>query len=249
MSERKAYAVNETYEETGGIVFAKHAIVARRIGAGQYADGEFSGVRCRRAPWADHCAETGIVPVSLMVDHGWHFECTGCGRRIDTDMAWIYEDGGEDPETTDEASRYKGWTPDAIIGTQDSMVFCDQRCHDEHQAYEAERTRVQNRWIERFKKIVLRRFPDAQLVNDPERYRGYHHAFACKRNGRWHIDQVIVAFEYPGMKYGAAHLEYRWQDQNWLRKRAEKPHFTCCGGDKDAFEAWAKDQLAKRSTP
>lgn len=241
MGEVKAYAVTEKYESTGGIVFAKHAVVARRMGADIWADGEFSEVSCRRARWADHCAETGIVPAGLCVENGWHFECTGCGRRIDSDMAWLYEDGAGDPETCDEAVRYKGWTPDQVIGSQHSAVFCDQRCEDEHIAHEAERKRVQDRWIERFKKIVMTRFPDAVLIDDPERYRSHHHAYAFKRDGRWHIEQVAVAFTYPGMKYGPAMLEYLYRSPAYWRlpRRPEKPHFTCCGGDKDAFEAWA----------
>lgn len=46
----KAYSVTEEYENTGGIIFAEHNIVARRIGASEYADGDFHAVTCRRAP-------------------------------------------------------------------------------------------------------------------------------------------------------------------------------------------------------
>jgi hypothetical protein len=45
----KAFAVTEHDENTGAVIFAKHDIVARRIGADEYADGELSYVSCRRA--------------------------------------------------------------------------------------------------------------------------------------------------------------------------------------------------------
>src|SRR5687767_14229018 len=40
----RAYAVTEEDEGTGGIIFARHAIVARRAGANEYNGGEFHGV-------------------------------------------------------------------------------------------------------------------------------------------------------------------------------------------------------------
>ena len=53
MAKMKAYAVTEEDENTGGIIYAEHNIVARRLGANEYADGEIAYVSCRRAPWAD----------------------------------------------------------------------------------------------------------------------------------------------------------------------------------------------------
>lgn len=225
----KAFAVLENDEHTGAIFFADHAVIARRLGANEYGDGEFCNVSCRRAPWADGCAETGLVPAALMVANGWHFECTGCGVRIDEDLPHLDEDDG----------RYTDWSTRDIIGTQHSVVYCDQRCKDAHGAYLAEQRRRQERQVERFKKLVVRRFPEARLVNDPERRLGYHHAYCFRRGERWVVDQVFVAFEFPGSKFGAARLEYNQRSYG-----SRKPHFTCCGGDKDAFEAWARQQRA-----
>lgn len=240
-----AFAVTENSECTGAIIFSKHAVTARRLGANEYADGEFSGVTCKRAPWADHCAESGIVPAWLCIAHGWNFECSGCGVRIDADLLDRWREDAREGDSLGvmlaAARRRRRWKPEHVIGTQHSVVFCDQRCQDEHRAHEAERKRVQDRWIERFKKIIAQRFPDAEFIDEPERYRSHHHAYATKKDGRWHIDQVAVAFTFPGMKYGPARLEYSYRGANYsLRShRPDKPHFTCCGGDKTAFEAWA----------
>lgn len=232
----KAYAVNEKYENTGAIFFAKHDITARRMGADEYGDGELSYVTCRRAPWADHCAETGIVPVSLMVENGWHFECTGCGVRIDTDLCHIYEEEIDDPENTDKALRFKDWNTDDIIGHQHSQVFCNQACQDDHLAHRAECERRQDRVIARFRAIILRRFPGVEFPDDRERYRGYAHAYVTKLRGRWHVGQVHVPFNFPGQQFGPASLDYD-PDSSWQARR--KVRFYCTGGDKERFETFA----------
>lgn len=232
----KAYAVNDKDESSGAIYFAPHNIGARRAGANEYGDGELSYVTCNRAPWADHCAETGIVPVSLMVEHGWHFDCCGCGVRIDEDLCYLYDDEIEEPETCDRAIRYKGWTPAAVIGHQHSAVFCMQSCEDEHDAYVAERKRRQDRAIGRFKAIILRRFPGVEFVDITDGYRTSTHANAYKHKGRWRISQIHVPFNFPGQQHGPASLDYD-PDSSW--SAARKPRWMCAGGDKDAFEAFA----------
>lgn len=236
----KAFAVTENFESTGAIIFAKHAVVARRLGANEYADGEFSSVRCRRAPWADHCAETGIVPAALAVEHGWHFECMGCGQRIDEDLREHRLDAAYDRPFREKltiARRWRKWAPSKVVGSQHSAVFCDQQCKDELEAHKAERERRQDRAIAVFRAKVLKRFPAAEFV---ESEWDRPHAYAVKRNGRWKIEQVIIPFNFPGMKYGPA--QYRWDAHTRLRGQREKPRFTCCGGDKEAFEAWASGE-------
>ena len=105
-----AYAVTEDFEGMGGIVFARSNIEARKWGAREYNDGELGGMTCKRVPWADRYASERDIPISAMVDVGWHFECHGCGRRIDTDLAYTYDDGIEETESTDAALRYKGYS-------------------------------------------------------------------------------------------------------------------------------------------
>lgn len=233
----KAYAVNEKYESTGAIYFAHHDIVARRNGADEYAEGELSQVTCRRASWADQCAGTGIVPVSLMVANGWHFECSGCGVRIDDDLRFRYEEDIDDPEHTDQAVRFKGWSPDDIIGHQHSQVFCNQVCQDDHIAYHAECERRQDRAVARFKAFILRRFPGVEFPDDRERYRSYAHAYVYRTSdGRWHVGQVRVPFNFPGQQYGPASLDYD-AGSSWRRDR--KLNWSCAGGDKEPFETYA----------
>lgn len=211
-----AYAVTENNEGTGGIVFARHAVVARREGADQYGDGEFDYVSCRRAPWADHCAADHIVPVSLMVEHGWHFECGGCGCRIDSDIFWD-----------------RDVLPEDIIGTQHSTAYCTPLCEARHNLERAEAKHVETRWIRRFKKIVKRRFPEAEIIENDDRF-CRPHAYSAFRHGKRRVEQVIVSFRVPGLTVGPANLRI-----DTTGSKRGKPHWTCCNGDRDAFEAYA----------
>lgn len=213
---RKAFAVLEEYENTGGIIWAKTAVEARRIGADEYADGEFSNVSCRRAPWADPYFGKDL-PISEMVAHGWNFECSGCGVRIDSDLLWERDLEYED-----------------IIGHQHSLCFCTAVCEARYNLERAECKRVQTRWLRRFTKIVQRRFPDAK----PE----HNHAYATRRNGVVRLEQVSVAFDFPGREYGLAQL--RWdRNSSWQAER-KKPYYTCSNGDKAAFETYAAQTAA-----
>jgi hypothetical protein len=237
MSEQslKAYAVIENYESTGAIFFAKHAVTARRLGANEYADGDFSGVSCKRAKWADKYAGQ-VVPVSDLVAHGWRFECSGCGVTIDDTLHEWQERAFHFESLSDMlkiARRYRNWSPSDIIGHQHSQVFCDQRCKDEYEAHEAERKRRQENALQAMRLKVLKRFPNAQFSDDG------NHAYARYDKGRWKVQQCWAAFIFDGMKYGPAKLI--WDAPGSYRK-LEKAHFTCCSGDKDAFEAWAKSQ-------
>lgn len=239
MTDLKAFTVNEPMEYTGGIVFAKSNIVARRLGANEYNDGELGGMTVKRAPWADSFVGK-LVPASIMIAHGWHFECSGCGRRIDSDLADLWEnevqpeDSGRD--MVKARRRYCNWHPADVIGTQSSAVFCDQQCKDAHDAYRAE-CKAKETWaIEAFKAKILRRFPDAELINDPDRLRP--HAYATTHAGRIVVRQVVVEFAFPGMQYGPASL--RWESRASSRyRKAEKPYYSCCSGDREAFEAYA----------
>jgi len=218
-SALKAYAVLEEFENTGGIVYAKSAIEARRIGANEYADGDFSAVSCKRAPWADRYIGKGL-PIHIMVENGWHFDCQGCGRRIDSDYLW-------------ETDRQ----PEDIVGHQHSACYCDAVCEARETLDRAERKRLENRWLRRFAKIVKRRFPDAAPT--------HRHAY-CERdaNGRLRIGQVSVEFDFPGRQYSLAQL--RWdRDSSW-KADSRKPSWSCSSGDREAFEAYAAQGIEAR---
>ena len=218
MGALKAYAVLENCENTGGIVFAERSIVARRDGAGRYGDGDFSGVSCRRAPWADGYAGQPI-PVKVMIANGWHFECCGCGATIDED--WLYD---EDLPL------------DGVIGFQHSQVFCCEICEARHKLHLAIARDHERRAIEALKAFVLRRFPAAQFRSDGN---WKPHAYATEQRGAWHVAQAVVAFDFPGMKIGPASCRIERGGQNDRMVGPVWPEYSCCFGDKDAFEAWA----------
>ncbi|WQO67317.1 hypothetical protein U8C40_09495 [Sinorhizobium medicae] len=148
MMALKAYAVLEKDEYTGDIYFAPRAIVAAKAGANEYGDGELSYIQCRRAPWADAFAGKG-VPAKVAVDHGWHFECHGCGIQIDSDL--------------EEEHRLP---VDGIVGTMHGAVYCCARCKWKHMKREARRKQEEAAAIEDFKAIVRARFPDADFADD-----------------------------------------------------------------------------------
>ena len=69
---------------TSVVVFADHAVVARREGAIEL-DAEFGEVSCRRAAHFDELAP-GPVPREVLWGAGWWFECSKCGQRASEDM-------------------------------------------------------------------------------------------------------------------------------------------------------------------
>jgi hypothetical protein len=212
----KAFAVTEHDENTGAVIFAKHDIVARRIGADEYADGELSYVSCRRAPWADAYADKA-VPARVMIAHGWHFECSECGSRIDED--YLFDNR---------------LPVDCVVGTQHSHVFCCSKCARRWYSMKRRRKAEELRAIEAFKAVVRKRFPDAEFCDEEDQFRG-HHAYVTPERGGWNWQQVIVAFRFPGMKHGPAHFRMD-------SRHKPGPHlasYTCCNGDKEAFEAYA----------
>lgn len=214
----KAYAVLEKDEYTGDIYFAHHGIIAAKWGANEYADGELGGVQCRRAKWADRFAETGI-PARVAVEHGWHFECFGCGIRIDSDL------------------EYEHRLPvSGICGKVSGHVYCSPRCKWKHARDRDRRKAAEAAAIEDFKAIVRRRFPDVEFADGEDRFHG-HHAYVTQHEGSgiWHRNQVIVEFNFPGMMIGPA--QFRMSDRH---KIGPPPAgYTCCNGDREAFEAYA----------
>lgn len=212
----KAFSVLEDMENTGGIIFARHAVTARRRGADRYADGEFGYVSCRRAKWADEYANTGIVPASLMVWHGWHFECHYCGARIDSDY-----------------QPYRTWSPDDIIGHGEGAVFCHRGCCNAAARQSDFAERLKRRTVAYYAKRIAKRLPGIEVRPLGHAVRGSH---VYVQGGR--IKQVVIDFDWPGQKIGPA--AFRWDGRN-----KSSNGMTCCFGDKDAFEAYAARALAE----
>lgn len=220
----KAYSVLEKEEFTGDIYFAAKAIYAAKWGANEYADGELGGVQCRRAPWADPYFETG-VPAKVAVDHGWRFECYGCGITVDSDLECEH-----------------GLPLSGICGKVSSAVYCSARCKWRKMREDARRKEAEQAAIDDFKKIVLARFPDADFADDEDKFRS-HHAYVMRspRSGFWHRQQVTVSFRFPGMKIGPAN--FRMGDHHKIGPPTAG--YTCCNGDREAFQAYAAATKAK----
>jgi|TARA_R100000093_G_C1933053_1_gene69423 hypothetical protein len=225
----RAYSVIEEFEHTGGIIFARHNVTARRIGANEYADGDFRAVTCKRTPWADKYAETGIIPASEMVHAGWYFECCGCGVTIEEVLSYRWEDEGD--------LTYRGWAPGDVIGTQHSQIFHSQECKYRYDTETAARNRACEKAIGRFQRVILRRFPNAQFI-DNEGYRCKPYAWANRnKSGHWRIEQCCVPFTLPDFdaQHGPISLDYYPSSDG-----DRKPRYTCAGGDKEAFEAYCR---------
>lgn len=206
-----AFMVQETDEMTGGIIFAKSAIEARKIGANEWNGGELAGMTVSRRKDLDQFAGSG-VPFSLLVDEGWRGECTGCGCHIDEES--LYDRGLESSD---------------VVGTSNAAVFCCRPCKDEYAARKDRENQAGREFQKRLCDIVRRRFPDANAVTP-------RHVYAAEDGGVMTIRQAVVSFEFPGMKIASAHLRY----EHGHGIGPNRPYYTCSRGDREAFEAWAK---------
>lgn len=226
----KAYAVLEHDERTGGIIFAHHAIVARRWGANEWGDGELTSVSCNRMPGLDRFAEAGRVPASVLVEAGWHFECW-CGARVD-----------------DDSLAGRGLPASGVIGFSDGMVFCCEACLLRFYRERSQRRRFERRVIERLQRFVAERLPGVAFGG----IKAKQHVYA-ERSGRLLLlREAHISFAFPGMAIGPAQFVLR-QPERHFRDRREPfgpptAAFWCCNGDRAAFEAFAAEHRAKRVT-
>lgn len=180
----RAFVVQEDTESTGGIVYARHAIVARRKGASEFNSGEFHGVTCRRAPWADAYAP-GPCPKLVMIDNGWWFECRGCGRKIKDDPDSFFKD---------EVSHQ-----DAVeIGSE---IYCSPHCR---QRDLAEHTRIEARKLRALQALrdqLWKLCPGVVLTNKD-------HAYVTRDDGRLTVRQVHIHFTFPGSIHGPGSFRF-----------------------------------------
>ena len=216
-TDMKAYAVLEECENTGGVVFAKHAIVARKMGANEYNGGEFDGVSCRRAPWADKYFGMD-VPVRAMVENGWHFECDYCGSRIDEDYL----------ADTRRAV-------DGVIGTQHSMAYCDKDCARHGISIRRRRKEREAEAISAFTAIVVRRFPEAVPADG---WKPHAHVSHASGGPGWHWHDVEVAVTLPTLTYPVTFRTVRVPG-NTIGPR--KAGYFCSAIDREAFETYVRE--------
>lgn len=93
----KAYEVRDDGEGYCCVVFATNSATARREGASELGIDWESVESCCRAPHLDQYAP-GPVPPLTLIEHGWRFECSHCGRRVSDGMSEELEDEGLNPD-------------------------------------------------------------------------------------------------------------------------------------------------------
>lgn len=224
-SKLKAFGVTD--DEFGGVVFARNEKHAVRVGAAEYFDGERDCVaQVWRAPWADWCAPSGIVPASLMVGEGWYFECSGCANTIQLD--WLRE---------------SDLTADDVIGTQSGSVFCCAPCKIAHDNAQARRNEFGRELLDVIRATVRKQLGDVMFLNESGAYGERPYAYV-----RGDVDNMTVAiakvcFTFPGVQHlpaTASIEEPRTIGPNRIK-------ITCSAGDRAAFEQFARDQAGARS--
>lgn len=216
MMNMKAFLVTEPNENTGGVVFAKSGIEARKYGANEWNGGVIAGMSVHRAPWADRYGRASNVPARDLIDFGWWFECSACGSLINLDTL------------SDRRLPLSG-----VIGSAAGVVYCCPMCWKrEDRRRKRNKARVADT-IEQFKARVRRRFGDVRFVRE--------HAYCPEgARGAWRVQEASVDFEFPGMTIGPAKLTYRVPD-SWSKEVGPSaPSYTCCSGDRAAFEEWAR---------
>ena len=214
-----AYSVLETNEYTGGIVFAKDKRTASRIGADQWADGEIGYIEVTRRKDLDQYEGKG-VPASLLVEEGWHFECPGCYMRIN-----------------DYAMEDAGLPLSGIVGVESGTIYCCHPCRREHLSRKAAVKAYEAAFQDMLRDMVRARFSDAIFVPENQ---WNNHAYVPHHYEPLVAREASVAFNFPGQKIGPATLTYRHEGMHGRDLIGPvKPYFTCCAGDKEAFEVWA----------
>lgn len=213
----RAYAVTEEDENTGGIVFARHAIVALKQGASEHCNTDWEFCRAVRAPWADEYATTNAIPQSAAIAHGWNFECSGCGARVDED--WLADN---DLRCED------------VQGKMSGPAYCCRACQLDHDERKARAKAAERRGLDALRDHLKRRFPAATETTS--------YGSAWEKDGCAFFVEGSVNFTFPGQKVGDAVLSMRRGYMDCQRIGPVKPELRCCHGDKEAFNAWASAQ-------
>lgn len=220
-----AYSVLESCEWTGGIVFAKSNIEARRVGASLWGDGEIRGMIVNRRRDLDKYEARG-VPASVLVEEGWHFECSGCGVRID-----------------DYNLEENGLSPRHVVGVEGGRVYCSHACRMGAKADEAAAEALGEAFLEMLRDMVRVRFPNADHCFGEHKT----HAYVPRWSSPSVVEQAVVSFSFPGMTFGPASLEYRRAtnaDGSHVIGPV-RPDYYCSNGDREAFEKFASHPMTE----
>lgn len=219
-AQPRAYIVRDGY---GGasVVFATSGAAARRIGASDLNIGFEDVDSCRRARNFDGFSSDGFVPVQELISAGWRYECLGCGHWVDADL----EGEGADGEFVRLNPVY-----------EDHGVWCSPECRSSTLQDRLICAEKQASAIKDFQRRVLKRFPGV-------RFTGQQYARVVKSGGRYAVESVIVSFSFPGQRIAPASYRYDLYDRSrgTARHGPPDPHYECCAGDVDAFEAFSHE--------
>jgi len=159
-----AYTVTSSEEHVSAVVFHRHAVAARRLGASEI-DDDFSGVTLRRAPEFDHCAP-GPVPDEALYRAGWFLECQGCSSRVSEqrvqDSQQYPEECGylrENWESVHDDEHDGGGLPLAPVFLKGGGVFCCPACQETSRAQDLARRDEQEQRVVAATAAALARFP------------------------------------------------------------------------------------------
>lgn len=222
----KAFVVNTDCGDGGTVVvFAVTAVEARRVGA-QQLDTDFEDVEsCRRAPEFDRYVDMNRVPNEVLFEHGWWFECWGCEQRISDSLVgeWRYE--GISREINLKPV-FKGDT-----------VYCCPACKARDEKYKRIRREAEASAIAYFKQRLLKRFPDAKILNNDE-HGPLRQLAHVDHQG---IRQVVITFEIPGITTAPAQLRYELLTAYREKSHGPSaPRIYCIDADAEVFQEYAK---------
>lgn len=179
--EPVAFCFTEPCENTGGIIFARSNIEARKTGALEWNGGELAGCRCYRAPLLDKYAGGPVSGVDMILHYNWWLRCIGCQQRVDLEVI--------------ESDRLQP------LDAGDQAIWCSKKCRHETrmQGFREQRLKkiVINTMVEALKRVLPGAEPllDKSGVNRPHVFIGRHDR----------VEQAALAFAFPGMKYGPGH--------------------------------------------
>lgn len=214
----QAYSYQETDEWTGGIIFAKSPIDARRNAANYLNRDGIGGLKINRRKDLDRYEETG-VPARVLVAEGWNFECNGCGMRVDEDNLLDI-----------------GLSHKHVVGNESGWVFCCHSCRADYLSEKAARDAYGEAFLDMLREMVCTRFPSVQHNFD----KFQSHVYCQSDADQISVVQALVKFDFPGREYAPATLEYRHEGIHGPTLIGPvKPQFYCSNGDQEAFEAMA----------
>lgn len=177
-NELKAYEVRDDGEGYCCVVFATNGATARRDGASELGTDWESIESCCRAPHLDQYAP-GPVPALTLIEHGWWFECSHCGRRVSDGMGEELEDDGLNPD--DFIPRPAGKTG----------IYCSAGC--ECAAHMEKRGREEAE--DALREVFEAKFPGAEIL--------HIHVYGGPKLETGDQGRYVVTFGFPGSQYSS----------------------------------------------